>query len=209
VPGSRLRDVTRKRKKPPQNRRPRKATAGPPPETTTAAKPPVRLGAGMVVLCLVIPGAMLLVLVATILDVAMPELGLALDPADRTGTATVLSCVPRQVGSGRTGYTAYDCKARFVFDDRSKEPIVIDTIPDVEVGEAFPAALTPEGDRVLPTGDRGAWRAIMLLSSLPFGVALIAFLSALVMRSKKWIIWTGLIGAPFLIALIAGVVIGT
>ncbi|WP_188194145.1 hypothetical protein [Nonomuraea sp. SYSU D8015] len=148
-------------------------------------------------------------LAVTVVRVAVPEMGTASGDTGATGTATVVSCEPIERGTGRTGYTAYDCEAYFVFDDRAKEPIVIDTVPDAEVGEVFPAALAPEGDRVLPTGARGTWRGILLLSAFPFGVALIAFVTALIMRSRKAIVWTGALGAPFLIAMIIGTVIGT
>ncbi|MGN9842097.1 hypothetical protein ACTMTI_28620 [Nonomuraea sp. H19] len=142
-------------------------------------------------------------------DVTVPELRPALGPTGTTGTATVLSCERSYRRSGRSRYTVYDCRAHFVFGDRSKKPIVIDTIPDVEVGEVFPAVLSAEGDRALPTGARGTWRGILLLSGFPFGLALIAFLTALVIRSRKAIIWTAALGAPFLIAMVIGIVIGT
>lgn len=161
-------------------------------------------------LCLIIPGALLVWLAVAVVDVTVPEAALALGRTGTPGAATVVSC--ERIDRGRQGRgrrTEYDCKAHFLFDDRSREPIVIDTVPDVEVGEVFPAALTPEGDRVLPTGARGAWRAILIFSGYPFALALIAFLSALVMRSRKAIIWTGALGAPFLIAMIIGIVVGT
>ncbi|WP_344971525.1 hypothetical protein [Streptosporangium fragile] len=156
-----------------------------------------------VLLCLLIPGALLTWLVVTIVSVTMPELRLALGHTGTPGTATVLSC-ERLTGKGR-----YDCNAYFVFDDRSKEPIVIDTVPDAEAGEVFRAALTPEGDRVLPTGARGTWRGIVQLDIIPFALALIAFFGALITRSRKVIIWTGALGAPFLVVMIIGIVIGT
>ncbi|NRQ31507.1 hypothetical protein HII36_06580 [Nonomuraea sp. NN258] len=168
-------------------------------------KKPEPLGVGGTIgmtLSLVIPAGLLIWLVVTVISVTMPDLDLALGRSGTPGTATVLSC--ERVGKGR-----YDCDARFVFDDRSREPIVIDTVPDAEPGEVFPAALTPEGDRVLPTGARGVWNAVALLVALPFGLALIAFLTALFTRSRKAIIWTGAIGAPFLVLLVLGFAIGT
>ncbi|GGS61444.1 hypothetical protein GCM10010156_20050 [Planobispora rosea] len=156
-------------------------------------------------LCLIIPGALLVWLVVVGIDVTVRELGDVLGPEGTPGTATVLSC--EQTGSGKN--RRYDCEADFVFDDRSKEPIVIDTVPDVEVGEVFPAVLTPEGDRVVPAGARGAWRVILPFSAIPFTFALVAFLTALLTRSKKAIIWTGAVLVPFTVVMVMGIVIGT
>ncbi|MFB9884269.1 hypothetical protein ACFFMN_40695 [Planobispora siamensis] len=200
-------------------RRPRKGAVTRSPGTTMTreperapAAPPERRGIGMTVwtaLCLLIPGALLVWLVVMVVGAVTPELEAALGDAGTPGTATVVSCEPYTVGTGRSKRTNYDCEARFVFDDRSRQPIVVDTVPDVEVGEVFPAVLTPEGDRVLPTEARGVWRAVLLFSALPFALTLIAFLAALMMRVRKAIIWTGALGLPLLILVIVGAVVGT
>ncbi|WP_156325195.1 hypothetical protein [Nonomuraea sp. SBT364] len=127
---------------------------------------------------LLIPGALLVWLAATVVLVALPELKVALGHAGTPGTATVVSC--DALGHGR-----FDCRASFEFDDRFSGPIVVGTVPDVEVGEVFPAALTPAGDRVLPTGARGVWRQALVLGALPLGVAVIALLTVVVKRSRK------------------------
>ncbi|WP_219513670.1 hypothetical protein [Nonomuraea ceibae] len=124
---------------------------------------------------LLIPGALLIWLAATVVLVSLPELKVALGHAGTPGTATVVSC--QALGQGR-----YDCRASFVFDDRSKAPIVVATVPDAEAGEVFPAALTPAGDRVLPTGARGVWRQALVLGALPLGVALIAVVTVVIRR---------------------------
>ncbi|GIH75101.1 hypothetical protein Plo01_15300 [Planobispora longispora] len=161
------------------------------------------------VLCLVIPLGLLVWVLVAVVDVTASETKTVLDDAGVTGTATVVSCEAYTVGSGRSRRTNYDCEARFVFDDRSREPVVIDTVPEVEVGEVFPAVLTPEGDRVLPSGARGVWRAILPVSALPLTFALVAFLTALVTRSRKAIIWTGVVLAAFGAVMIVGIVVGT
>nr|BFE85259.1 hypothetical protein GCM10020093_078600 [Planobispora longispora] len=107
------------------------------------------------VLCLVIPLGLLVWVLVAVVDVTASETKTVLDDAGVTGTATVVSCEAYTVGSGRSRRTNYDCEARFVFDDRSREPVVIDTVPEVEVGEVFPAVLTPEGTGCCPRG-RGA-----------------------------------------------------
>ncbi|GIH92572.1 hypothetical protein Psi01_32020 [Planobispora siamensis] len=102
----------------------------------------------------------------TVIDTTRPGLEIALGDRGTPGTAEVLSC--EALGEGR-----YDCQARFTFDDPAREPIVIDTVPDAEAGEVFPAALTPEGDRVVPTGERGVWTSVALLALVPLCLAFI------------------------------------
>ncbi|GGK65610.1 hypothetical protein Ppa06_21750 [Planomonospora parontospora subsp. parontospora] len=77
------------------------------------------------------------------------------------------------------------------------------------MGEVFPAVLTPEGDRVLPTRARGVWRALFQLAALPFGLVLIAFLSAVMMRARKATVWTGALGLPLLVVMVVGFLVGT
>ncbi|GAA5052379.1 hypothetical protein HNP84_001508 [Thermocatellispora tengchongensis] len=188
-----------------QTNRPKGAATSPPTTTSPPAKPPQRQSpwaATKMVLRLLFAAAAIIFLAATAVTVAIPEVDVALGRTGTPGTATVQSC-------DRVRKGVYDCQAYFEFADRSKQPILIDTVPDVEVGETFPAALTPEGDRVLPTGARGVWRAILPINSIPFAIALIAFLTALVTRSKKAIAWTGVLGFPFLLAMILGFAYGT
>ncbi|MGJ6968366.1 hypothetical protein ACSDR0_41310 [Streptosporangium sp. G11] len=211
--------MTRTRKT--TTRRPRKATAGRSPMRTASrepapATPPERLTIGKAVrraLSLITMTALFAALVGLFVIVvtqSTQSLDVALDDdTGASGTATVVSCESHTTGSGRSRRTRHDCEARFVFDDPSKEPIVIDTIPEVEVGEIFPAALTPEGDRVLPTGARGVWWALLVPAGIAFGLAAVVFLGALMTGSRKLIIWTGALGLPFLIVLIIAVVAGT
>ncbi|GIH80652.1 hypothetical protein Plo01_70810 [Planobispora longispora] len=109
---------------------------------------------------------LMLLLAYVVVDTTRPGLEIALGDRGTPGTAEVLSC--EDLGEGR-----YDCDARFTFDDPAREPIVIDTVPDAEAGEVFPAALTPEGDRVVPTGERGVWASVGLLALVPLCVAFI------------------------------------
>ncbi|GAA3081274.1 hypothetical protein [Streptosporangium carneum] len=161
------------------------------------------------VLCLVIPTGLFIWLMVALAGVVTVELKAAFGHEGTPGTATVVSCEPYTVGTGRSRRTNYDCEVHFVFDDRSKQPIVVDTVPEVEVGEVFAGVLTPEGDRVLPTGERGVWRAILVPSGIAFGLAAMAFLCALMTRSRKAIIWTGALGTPLLVAMIVAIVVGT
>ncbi|MBG0823925.1 hypothetical protein HS048_24715 [Planomonospora sp. ID91781] len=174
--------------------------------------PAARSGTGMAVwtaLCLLVPGALLVWLVVTIVGVVTPELGAALGRTGTPGTATVVSCESYTVGTGRSKRTNRDCEARFVPDEQPGQSVVAGTVPDVEVGEVFPAVLTPEGDRVLPTRARGVWRALFQLAALPFGLVLIAFLSALMMRARKATVWTGALGLPLLVVMVVGFLVGT
>lgn len=106
----------------------------------------------------------ILTLVVTVLTTTVPQLQVALGATGTPGTATVLS-------RERVGRYEHHSEARFVFDDATRQPVVIDTIPDVKVGESFRAALTPEGDRVLPTGSRGVLPALGLLALAPLGMS--------------------------------------
>ncbi|MGI5285457.1 hypothetical protein ACQEVF_19275 [Nonomuraea polychroma] len=160
-------------------------------------------------LCLIIPTGLLVWILVGIAEVVTPELRAGFGHSGTPGTATVVSCEPYTVGSGWSRRTQYDCEARFVFEDRSKQPIVIDTVPEVEVGEVFPAVLTPEGDRVLPAEERGVWRAILVPSGIAFGLAVIVFFGALLTGSRKAMIWTGVLGSLFLVVMIVAIVVGT
>ncbi|WP_327587976.1 hypothetical protein OHA25_13960 [Nonomuraea sp. NBC_00507] len=162
-----------------------------------------------VVLCLIVPAGLFIWLMAGLVEVVTPELRTAFGHAGTPGTATVVSCEPYTVGSWRSRQTRYDCEARFVFDDRSKQPIVVHTVPEVKVGEVFPAVLTPERDRVLPAGERGVWRAALVPSGIAFGLAVMAFFCALLTGSRKMIIWSGALGSLLLIVMIVAIVVGT
>ncbi|MGP3955725.1 hypothetical protein ACTWPT_06975 [Nonomuraea sp. 3N208] len=157
----------------------------------------------------IVPAGLLIWIVVGIVEVVTPELRAGFGHSGTPGTATVVSCEAHTVGSGWSRRTQYDCESRFVFDDRSKQPIVIDTVPEVEVGEVFPAVLTLEGDRVLPTGERGVWRAILVPSGIASGLAVVVFFGALMTGSRKAIIWTGALGSLFLVGLIVAIVVGT
>ncbi|MBB2910064.1 hypothetical protein FHS43_001310 [Streptosporangium becharense] len=198
-----------------RRRHPRQGAAGQPPMKSPARGPQPAsatssesLGIGLIVLCLVIPAGLFIWLMVELVGFVAPDLSAASGHTGTPGTATVVSCEPYTKWNGRRRRTYYDCDARFVPDDRSKQPIIVDTVPEVEVGEVFPAVLTPEGNRVLPAGERGVWRAILVPVGLAFMLALIAFLTALAMRARKSIIWTGALGLLLLIMLIASFVLG-
>ncbi|MFI6454293.1 hypothetical protein ACIBF6_22355 [Streptosporangium amethystogenes] len=108
-------------------------------------------------------------LAVTVLTTTAPQLQVALGATGRPGNATVLSCE-------RVGRNEHHSEARFVFDDATRKPIIIDTVPDVTVGESFRAALTPEDDRVLPTGSRGVMPALGLLALAPLGMSLLPYM---------------------------------
>ncbi|MEU4834826.1 hypothetical protein [Streptosporangium sp. NPDC023615] len=159
-------------------------------------------------LFMVVPATLLTLLVITVISVTTPELDVALGRAGTPGVAAVRSCTHAdEQGFPKRGH--HECRARFVFDDPSREPIVVGTIPDVEVGEVFPAALPPGGDRVLPTGERGMWRAVLLYDTIPFALSLVAFLSALATGSRRMTVWAGVLAAPFCVLLVLGKILGT
>ncbi|WP_283136656.1 hypothetical protein [Rhizohabitans arisaemae] len=166
-----------------------------------AKRPSGTGGGGGATVNLILCGLLLVVLVGAGIAITATDVRLALGHTGTLGTATVTSCTPVRKG--------LHCTAHFAFDDRAREPILVDTVADVQVGEVFPAVLTPEEDLVLPAGTRGVWRAILPLVAIPFGIALIAFLSALVIRSRKGILWTGALLLPPTIAMIIGFVAGS
>ncbi|GIH99376.1 hypothetical protein [Planobispora takensis] len=152
--------------------------------------------------------ALFVILVVTIVGVVSTEVRTAFGHEGTPGVATVLSCEPHTVGSGRSRRTNYDCEARFVFDDPSRPPIVIDTVPEAEVGQVFPGVLTAEGDRVLPTGEFGRWRAVLVPAGLGLGLAATVFFGAIMTGSRKAIIVTGVLMLPFLaVVIIAGIAV--
>ncbi|MGW0587099.1 hypothetical protein [Streptosporangium sp. NPDC002607] len=113
--------------------------------------------------------AALSLLAFTLVSVALPDLKVALGMTGVQGTATVVFCESLGHGKHRT----HHCKADFIFDDPARSPIVIDTVPDAEVGDVFRAALNFEGDRVLPTGTQGVMPQIGLLALAPLCVAFV------------------------------------
>ncbi|MER5624399.1 hypothetical protein ABT061_25535 [Streptosporangium sp. NPDC002544] len=108
------------------------------------------------------------ILVVAIVTNALPDLKVALGVTGTPGTATV-------VVHERVGRNSYHSEARLVFDDPAREPVIVKTVSGVELGESFRAALTPEGDWVLPTGMRGATRSLMFLSMAPLCLSFIPY----------------------------------
>lgn len=108
------------------------------------------------------------ILVVAIVANVLPDLKVALGVTGTPGTATV-------VVHERVGRKSYHNEARLVFDDPAREPVIVETVSGVELGESFRAALTPEGDWVLPTGMRGAARPLMFLSMAPLFLAFIPY----------------------------------
>ncbi|GII02670.1 hypothetical protein Pta02_46780 [Planobispora takensis] len=191
-------------------KKPVRQSSGPVPagRRTQAARPPagkpgrrVRGPVGMLFLI-----GLMLLLAYTVIDTTRPGLEIALGNRGTPGTAEVLSC--ESLGEGR-----YDCQARFTFDDPAREPIVIDTVPDAEAGEVFPAALTPEGDRVVPTGERGVWTSVALLALVPL---CLAFIPAMVLYGfgirhgrRASVIGAFAVSALSLLVCFAGLILGS
>ncbi|WP_157530116.1 hypothetical protein [Microtetraspora niveoalba] len=135
-----------------------------------------------------------------IFDSTLPEMQTALGMRGVPGTATVLSC--RAYRSGRS--THHDCRARFVFEDPARAPIVIKTVADVEVGETFPAAIGPLGDHVIPTGARGVWKAILVMSVVLLTPAILLFCFGLLEGSRPMKIGAGVLTAVMVAAMLGG-----
>ncbi|MFB9877328.1 hypothetical protein ACFFMN_05245 [Planobispora siamensis] len=148
------------------------------------------------------------VLVVTMVGSITSEWRVAFGYEGTPGTATVVSCQPIVKGPSGKRRTYYDCKAHFVFDDPSKQPITIGTVPEAEVGDVFPAALTPDGDRVLPTGEAGRWKAAIVPLGIACGLAAMVLFGAFITRSKKVIIWACVVVMPFPVALAVAVMRG-
>ncbi|MBB5966240.1 hypothetical protein [Planomonospora venezuelensis] len=148
----------------------------------------------------------ILLMAWTVITTTLPDLEVALGRKGTPGTAHVFSC--ERIGKGE-----YDCKAWFVFDDPARDPITVDTVPEAEAGEVFPAALTPEGDRVKPTGARGVWTAVGLLALVPFGLAfvppILTFGFALERSFIVSLIVGGVVATLSLVVCIVGAVLGS
>lgn len=139
-----------------------------------------------------------------IIDSTLPDVRTALGMKGAPGTATVLSC--REYRIGRNG-TRNDCKARFVFEDPARAPVVLQTVADTEVGETFPAAISTLGDQVIPTGTRGVWRVVPVMSVVLLIPAILLFCFGLLAESRA-IKRSMKIGAGVLVAVMAAAVIG-
>jgi hypothetical protein len=131
--------------------------------------------------------AVLSLLAFMVVSTTLPDLKVALGMTGVQGTATVVSC--ERLGRGR-----YDCKAEFVFDDPARSPIVIDTVPEAERGDVFRAALTAEGDRVLPTGTQGVLPRIGLLALAPLLMAFVPVILLLTLGIERGVETTGIGG---------------
>ncbi|MBG0832199.1 hypothetical protein HS041_31320 [Planomonospora sp. ID67723] len=142
----------------------------------------------------------------TVISTTRPDLEVALGWKGTPGTAHVFSC--ERVGKGE-----YDCRAWFVFDDPARDPITVATVPEAEAGEVFPAALIPEGDRVVPTGARGVVGNVGLLALAPFVLAfvpaILAFGFALERTFVVSLIVGGVVAAVSLVVCIVCVILGS
>lgn len=142
----------------------------------------------------------------TVISTTLPDLEVALGRKGTPGTAHVVSC--ERVGEG-----IYDCRAWFVFDDPARDPITVATVPEAEAGEVFPAALTPEGDRVVPTGARSVVGAVGLLALVPFSLsfipAILTFSLALERAFFPSLIVGGVVAAVSLVVCIVCVILGS
>ncbi|GIH97488.1 hypothetical protein ACFFMN_17580 [Planobispora siamensis] len=140
-----------------------------------------------------------------ILDTTVPELQTALGMKGAPGTATVLSCETYQRNRRDT---RRDCEAWFVFEDPARAPIVIQTVADVKVGETFPAAIGPRGDHVIPTGTRGVWRAIPLMSLVLLTPAIVLVSFGLIAQSRAMKIAAGVLVVIMAAAITGGFTLG-
>ncbi|MFF5111444.1 hypothetical protein [Streptosporangium sp. NPDC000509] len=159
------------------------------------------VGLGMLMLLFALVGFPVL-----IIDSTVPDVRTALGMEGEPGTATVLSC--SEYRRARRAATQYDCKARFVFEDPARAPIVIQTVADTKAGETFPAAISTEGDHAIPTGTRGVWRVMPVMSVVLVIPAILLFSIGILAESRAMKIGAGVLVAVMAAAMTGGFALG-